>query len=80
MSQKNKKKAQQLFFLQASFPLPLGNHPSDGARLLQTNATYMWSPVGENDYYIVCVVANDQSLKRDLKSVSFIAAFSSVFR
>ncbi|XP_068702229.1 VWFA and cache domain-containing protein 1-like isoform X1 [Montipora foliosa] len=53
---------------EASFPQPLGNNPTDGTRMLKTNATYMWTPVGESDYYIVCVLANDQSLRTDLKS------------
>ena len=57
--------------LQAGFPQPLGNHPTDGTMILKTNATYMWTPVGGSAYYIVCVVADQQSLTANLKSVSF---------
>ena len=59
-------------WLQAGLSLPLGNRPTDGTRILKTNATYLWSPVAGSEYYIVCAVADDLTFTTDLASVSFI--------
>ena len=50
--------------------MPLGDQSTDGAHIFHTNATYLWSPVGNSAYSIVLVVADGQSVTTDLTSVS----------
>ena len=50
--------------------LPLGDRPADGTKILKMRATYLWSAVTGSDYFILCVVADEKSLTKDLTPVS----------
>jgi len=63
----------------AGFPVPLGDQSTDGAHIFHTNATYLWSPVGNSAYSIVFVVADGQSVTTDLTSFKDNAQISSSF-
>ena len=60
-----------MLLLQAGFPVPLGDQTTDGTHIFYTNATYLWSPVAGSAYFIVLVVADGQSVRTDLTSVSW---------
>lgn len=60
----------RVFSFQVSFALPLGDRPTDGTKILKMRATYLWSAVTGSDYFILCVVADEKSLTKDLTPVS----------
>lgn len=60
----------RVFSFQVSLALPLGDRPADGTKIIKMRATYLWSAVTGSDYFILCVVADEKSLTKDLTPVS----------